>query len=103
VVLPVALRYLDARGGRTTAPAYCGDDTLWRSLCAIASQAGLTAEVHMLGPIACADRTRRMVGEEAHTRIRACLESRPAVQEMPDAGPAGPFQGASLSPRKCRA
>jgi len=74
-VQPLALSYLDAQGMHTTAPAYRGDDTLWQSLCSIASQPELTADVRLLPHIVCAGRTRRAVGEEAHACIRASLES----------------------------
>lgn len=71
--LPLALRYLDARDRATTSPSYCGEATFWDSLCAIAAQPALTAEVRALPPIAVGGRTRRALALEARASIRAHL------------------------------
>ncbi|MBT3155022.1 1-acyl-sn-glycerol-3-phosphate acyltransferase [Streptomyces sp. CHD11] len=46
-VQPVRIRYVDARGGPATAPAFVGDDTLLASVWRVVSARGVTAEVEV--------------------------------------------------------
>ncbi len=46
-IQPLAISYRDATGGRSTAPAYAGETSLWQSLRAIVAARGLTASVAM--------------------------------------------------------
>lgn len=73
VVQPIALSYLDAAGRRTPVAAYCGDATLWQSLCAIASAPDLTVRAEILPPLASHGRTRRELGEDAQRLIGTAL------------------------------
>lgn len=74
LVQPLALRYLDAQGRKATAASFCGETTLWQSLCAIASSPGLIASIEMLETIPAADRTRKELCHKAHALISSCLE-----------------------------
>lgn len=47
-IRPVALRYRDAKGLRTEAPAYIGEDSLLESLWKIVSTSSMTAELRFL-------------------------------------------------------
>jgi 1-acyl-sn-glycerol-3-phosphate acyltransferase len=73
VVQPIALSYLDATGRRTPVAAYCGDVTLWQSLCDIASAPGLTVRAEVLPPLSSLGRTRRELGEHAQHLIGTAL------------------------------
>jgi 1-acyl-sn-glycerol-3-phosphate acyltransferase len=95
--LPLALRYLDAQGRRTRSPSYCGEVTMWQSLCAIAAQSALTAEVRALPPIASDGRTRRAVADAAHAGIRAQLEAAQRHADQ-DAAPDGELEPAVIFP-----
>jgi len=69
-VVPVAIRYLDARGERTTAPAFIGRDPLWPSLWRVLSSKGLQARVDILEPIApLPDDPRSEIARRAHHAV----------------------------------
>lgn len=70
-VAPVALRYCDAGGGASRAPAYAGETTLWQSLRAIAATGGLTAHIVFLPVLDPAGMDRRQLAEQARDRIDA--------------------------------
>lgn len=57
-VRPVALRYREAGGRGSTAPAYVGDDTLAASLLRVIAVRGLVVEVTVLPPVTAPDRRR---------------------------------------------
>ncbi|MFN2381579.1 MAG: lysophospholipid acyltransferase family protein [Guyparkeria sp.] len=50
-VVPVALRYFDASGERSTAPAFIDNESLWPSLWRVLSAKGLEARIDVLEPI----------------------------------------------------
>lgn len=72
-VQPVALRYRDAAGRPTTAPAFVGEDSLLDSLRLSLRGAPITAELHFLPPIDVTGRTRHEVGALARAAIAADL------------------------------
>ena len=69
LVQPLALRYLDARGERSTAAAFCGETNLLQSLYAIALAPEIIASIEMLEAIPAADKTRRELCAESHALI----------------------------------
>ena len=70
-VQPVHLRYRDARGAASTAPAFVGDDSLPASLWRVASTRGLVAEVEVLPVIEPdGDLDRRALAAAAGARVR---------------------------------
>lgn len=68
-VTPLALRYFDASGKLSHAPAYIDDITLWQCLVAIARADGLVAEVDILEPIPSLIADRRHLAAHAHRAI----------------------------------
>ena len=68
-VVPLALRYVDAAGRPSRAPAYDGDVTLWQCLLAIARADGLVAQVRVLAPFAPAGFDRRHLASRCHRAI----------------------------------
>jgi 1-acyl-sn-glycerol-3-phosphate acyltransferase len=72
-VLPVALRFRTKDGGRTTAPAFVGDETIVDSVRRTARLGGLVLEVHVRNEIA--------PGRAADRRALAALAER-AVDEV---------------------
>jgi 1-acyl-sn-glycerol-3-phosphate acyltransferase len=85
---PVALRYRQADGTRSTAAPYVGEQTLVASVLAILAQPGTTAEVRFLAPILPQDRSRRELARITEAAIAAALEL--PVVHTPLASPAGP-------------
>src|SRR5262249_28306891 len=76
-VQPVALRYLDQAGLRTTEPAFVGDMTFVESLRRVLRAGPLTVEV-MPGPVLAASRTsRRDLAAQAHAFVVQALEAAP--------------------------
>jgi 1-acyl-sn-glycerol-3-phosphate acyltransferase len=65
-VTPLALRYVDASGRHSAAPAYIDDITLWQCLRAIACSEKLTAEVEVLAPLPTLVADRRHLAAHAH-------------------------------------
>ncbi len=101
-VVPVGLRYLDTRGGRTGAIDYIGDTTFVESLWRILGTGGVCCEVHPLAPIAAADGVgRHEIAQRARVAIAGRLEL-PFEDALPeriralrgDAGGAGEAGGA---------
>ncbi|MEW5889846.1 MAG: lysophospholipid acyltransferase family protein [Pseudomonadota bacterium] len=76
---PFALRYLDRSGQRTKVAAYCGDTTLWRSLCAVAGSPGIELALDVLPAIESSGRTRRQLAAEAEKHIGLRLASSAAL------------------------
>lgn len=72
-VVPVAIRYLLPDGGIDTAPAYCGEITLWDSVKQILGRRQILAEVQYLAPIAAKGKTRRELARESEALISAAL------------------------------
>jgi 1-acyl-sn-glycerol-3-phosphate acyltransferase len=74
-VVPLALRYVDAVGWPSRAPAYDGDVTLWECLRAIARAEGLTARIEVLAPLDTNSCDRRHLAAHCHRAIAAHLET----------------------------
>lgn len=69
-VVPVAIRYLDGQGERTTTPAFIGHDPLWPSLWRVLSARGLQARIEVLEPILPRpDETRSEIARRAHHAV----------------------------------
>jgi 1-acyl-sn-glycerol-3-phosphate acyltransferase len=89
-VFPAAIRYLDAEGNVTPAPAYVGNESFMQSLGRILAARGLRVEVTFLAPIAVAGRTRNDIAREAERVIASALRlpvprSRPETPGDPPA------------------
>jgi len=81
-VQPVALRYVDQAGRRTTEPAFVGDMTFVESLRRVLRAGPLTVEV-MLGPVlAPSGTTRRDLAAQAHAFVVGALESAPRLAAL---------------------
>ncbi|MEN9490636.1 MAG: hypothetical protein RJA63_1085 [Pseudomonadota bacterium] len=65
-VLPVALRYRDAQGKPSSAPAYAGDTTFWDCLRAITLSTGLRAELEFLPPLPAGLDRRELASRAEH-------------------------------------
>jgi 1-acyl-sn-glycerol-3-phosphate acyltransferase len=72
-VQPVAIRYSDARGRRTDAPAYVDDVSVLESLRRITREPCLSVELVFCAPIDPAGRTRRQLAALARQAIAAAL------------------------------
>ncbi|WP_282446863.1 lysophospholipid acyltransferase family protein [Aromatoleum aromaticum] len=72
-VVPLALRYEDARGSRSAAAAYAGDTTLWQSLQSIVRTSDLTLKLASGAPLTTAGADRKAVARRARTVIADAL------------------------------
>lgn len=72
-VQPLALRYLDADGCRSTAPAYCGDTSLLASLWRLAATPQVRARAVFLPPIAAPSRERRALAAHCEFMVASAL------------------------------
>ncbi len=68
-VVPLALRYLDADGQPSRAPAYDGDITLLQCMRAIARASGLSVQVCVLAPLDSSNVDRRHLAAHCHHAI----------------------------------
>ncbi len=68
-VVPLALRYVDADGNPSRAPAYDGDITLLQSMHAIARASGLSVQMRVLAPLDTANVDRRHLAAHCHQSI----------------------------------
>jgi len=82
-VLPVALRYRDADGAPSDAPAYVGDTTFVASFWRVTGEPALVAEAHVALALPARARHRRELAREAEDVIRTVLGSR-ASGSAPD-------------------
>lgn len=80
-VVPAVLRYLDAEGQPSRAPAYDGDITFWQCLRSISRAQGLAAEVRLLAPLS-AELGRRELAELSWQQIADGLGLRHALPEQ---------------------
>jgi len=80
-VVPLALRYVDADGNPSRAPAYDGDVTLYQSLRAIARASGLSAHLRVLAPLDSMQADRRHLAARSHHAIAWQLGHAQAVTE----------------------
>ncbi len=71
-VVPIALRYYDSEGQRSTAPAFIDNESLWPSLWRVLSSKGLEARIDVLEPIyPTSDDTRSAIARRAHHAVAA--------------------------------
>lgn len=101
-VTPVALRYLDGNGGRSSAPAYVGDTSLMACLWSIARAGGLTASVETEAPLPSAGHDRRTLAAQLHRHIaHRITPSRPVPPGAHKAAgmPADPQDAPPSTPR----
>ncbi|MEK9774978.1 MAG: lysophospholipid acyltransferase family protein, partial [Quisquiliibacterium sp.] len=83
-VVPLGLRYRDARGERASAVEYVGDTSFMASLWRIIGATSLSCEVHALGPLAPEQSlTRHQLAQQARAAIAAALEL-PLQEHIPD-------------------
>lgn len=82
-VQPLALRYLDAAGQPSRAPAYDGDVTLWQSMCALAHASGLQVHLRVLAPLDSALADRRHLAARCHHAIAWHLGHLPVPAPVP--------------------
>lgn len=68
-VVPLALRYVDADGKPSRAPAYDGDITLLQCMRAIARASDLSVQVRVLSPLTTANVDRRHLAAHCHHAI----------------------------------
>ena len=86
-VIPLALRYVDAEGNSSRAPAYDGDITMWQCLRAIIRSGGLAADLRVLSPLAIETADRRQLSAQSHDAIAWHLEqARHPVQSFRSEG-----------------
>jgi 1-acyl-sn-glycerol-3-phosphate acyltransferase len=78
-VQPLALRYRDAQGARTTAAAYVGDDPFMASFWRVCGEQRLVVEVVPLAPIGAAGHHRRTLARNAEHAIRTALDEATAT------------------------
>jgi len=91
-VLPLALRYLDAAGQPSRAPAYDGDITLWQSLGMIARSSGLTVQLRVLAPMSGMAADRRQLAARSHEAIAfhlGCVGDTLGATASPSVAPTG--------------
>jgi 1-acyl-sn-glycerol-3-phosphate acyltransferase len=69
-IAPFCLRYLDARGNYTDAPAYIGDLTMWDSIKAVLREKRLHCELTFFSPLSHEGRGRRELAAAAEGMIR---------------------------------
>jgi 1-acyl-sn-glycerol-3-phosphate acyltransferase len=72
-VAPVAIRYTNAKGDLSLAPAYVGDTSLWQCFRAIVTSGGLTAHASFLPTLDATTADRRHLAHRAHTAIAHAL------------------------------
>ena len=71
-VVPIALRYYDSRGARTTLPAFIDNENLWPSLWRVLSSRGIEARIDVLEPIyPQPGDTRSEIARRAHHAVAA--------------------------------
>lgn len=85
-VAPVAIRYADARGRPSSAPAYVGDTTFWQCFRAIVTASGVIAYADFLPTLDAGAPDRRHLAHRAHTAIAHALavELTPSPWAQPD-------------------
>lgn len=72
-VQPIAIRYRDASGARSIAPAYAGDTTFMSSFWRTTAARRLVAELHLAAALPARARHRRELAREAEQVIRTVL------------------------------
>jgi len=72
-VQPVAIRYRDAEGAPSDAPAYVGEMSFVASFWRVTAERSLVADTYFTAALAAQDRPRRELAREAETLIRTAL------------------------------
>jgi len=67
------VNFVEEHCARSDIPAYCGDTSLWQSLCAIACAPALTVCVDAFAEIEAKDKTRQQLSATTHQLITAAL------------------------------
>jgi 1-acyl-sn-glycerol-3-phosphate acyltransferase len=86
-VQPIAIRYRDASGLQSVAPAYAGDTTFVASFWNVTGERSLVAELHLAAVLPARARHRRELAREAEAAIRtvlAAMERGPAPDTRGD-------------------
>jgi 1-acyl-sn-glycerol-3-phosphate acyltransferase len=68
-VVPFCLRYLDARGHYSEAPAYIGEMSFWQSIRRVLRERRLTCELTIFAPLTHAGRSRRELAAAAERMV----------------------------------
>lgn len=72
-IVPFCLRYTDARGHFTDAPAYIGDLSFWDSIKLVTRQRRMHVDLHFFSPLAQDGRNRRELAAAAEGMVRERL------------------------------
>jgi 1-acyl-sn-glycerol-3-phosphate acyltransferase len=72
-VQPVALRYRDAAGAHSKAPAYVGEESFAASFWRVCGERSLVVELHAPAPLHALHHDRRSLAREAESAIRTAL------------------------------
>jgi 1-acyl-sn-glycerol-3-phosphate acyltransferase len=86
LVAPVAIRYTDRYGARSTAAAYVGDTSLWQCIRSISTASGLRVQVDFLATLDPADVDRRHLAGHAHRAIAHAIGVTPNRPARPGVG-----------------
>ena len=81
-VQPIAIRYRDAAGSPSAAPAYVGDTSFMTSFWRVTAERSLVAELHLAAPLPARAQHRRALARAAEDAIRTVLEL-PATGSAP--------------------
>ena len=73
-IVPFCLRYTDAKGQLSTAPAYLNDLTFWDSVKLTLREPRLRCELTIFSPLETAGRDRRQLAHAAETLVRQRLQ-----------------------------
>ncbi|MEP7181512.1 MAG: lysophospholipid acyltransferase family protein [Betaproteobacteria bacterium] len=82
-VQPVAIRYRDAAGLHSDAPAYVGETSFMQSFWRVTGERALVVELHLAEPLPARARHRRELSRAAEAAIRTALAS-PSIGPAPD-------------------
>lgn len=82
-VQPLAICYRDGVGQPTTVAAYCGETTIWQSLCLVTAATGLSARVDVLDVLETDEVSRRELAQSAYALISRALQQTPLGADGP--------------------
>ncbi|MDO5639598.1 MAG: lysophospholipid acyltransferase family protein [Neisseria sp.] len=95
-VWPVLCRYTDLQGGRNENMAFCGDTSLWQSLCLILRQPQQSCVVLDFLPPLAAQGSRRALADKTHAYLAAKL-AEPVYIVQTASAPESPLAGIKTS------
>jgi 1-acyl-sn-glycerol-3-phosphate acyltransferase len=81
-----AIAYRDCSGRRCAAAAFIGEQSLWQSLLAVASQPGIVAAVDAGASTGTAGLTRRQAASNVQAAVRERLAGNACVEALPVSG-----------------